>query len=204
MKPSTGPKRISKEMQLHSEICWEGCPTNHAKSPKSGQRFSGHLPPLIFIIYGLLKMSSGSTVPDPDPELMNVQNFDFVKPKLFFKNISRYTATSTYIHVRISFNFTIVFNTKQAISEVCNQLHDKHEEPFRSITKSVTGVSLAIIDGLLEDFRDIIKALPQKLEISTPGRPKCFITIGIHGNVYLQYRPHHPAQRGNQYFERKD
>jgi hypothetical protein len=117
-------------------------------------------------------MSSGSTVPDPDPELINAQNFNLAKPKLFFKNIGKYAATSTYIHVRIPFNFTTVFNTKQAIAGVYEQLLDKHEEPFRSITKSVTDVSLAIIEGSLEDFRDIIKALPHKTEISTPGRPK--------------------------------
>jgi hypothetical protein len=60
-------------------------------------------------------MSSGSTVPDPHPELINAQNFNFAKLKLFFKNIGKYTATSTYIHVRIPFNFTTVFNMKQAM-----------------------------------------------------------------------------------------
>jgi hypothetical protein len=39
--------------------------------------------------------------------------------------------------------------------------------------------SLAITEGSLEDFCDIIKPLPQKTEISTPGRPKQFITLGI-------------------------
>jgi hypothetical protein len=144
--------RISEEMQVHSEICWEGCPTNRRQSPKSGRRISGHLPTLIFIIYGLLKMSSGSTVLDPDLELMNSQNFNFAKPKLFFKNIGKYAATSTYIHIRIPFNFTAVFNTKQAIAGVYEQLLKKHEEPFKSITKSVTDISLAIIEGSLEDF----------------------------------------------------
>ncbi|MFN9938388.1 MAG: hypothetical protein ACK56I_02830, partial [bacterium] len=100
----------------------------------------------IFIVYGLLKMSSGSTVPDPDPELINAQNFDFTKPKLFFKNIGKYAATSTYIHLRIPFNFTTVFNTKQSIAGVYNQLLEQHEEHFKSITKSVTDVSLAIIE----------------------------------------------------------
>ena len=79
-------------------------------------------------------MSSGSTVPDPDPELINAQNFDFAKPKLFFKNIGKYAATSTYIHVRIPFNFTTVFNTKQAIAGVYDQLLAQHDEPFKSIT----------------------------------------------------------------------
>jgi len=166
-------------MALLCEICWEGCPTNRRQGSKSGRRISGHLPTLIFIVYGLLKMSSGSTVPDPDPELINAQNFDFAKPKLFFKNIGKYAATSTYIHVRIPFNFTTVFNTKQAIAGVYDQLLAQHDEPFKSITKSVTDVSLSIIEGSLEEFRDIIKALPQKTEISTPGRPKRFIAIGI-------------------------
>jgi hypothetical protein len=139
-------------MLLHLEICWEGCPTNRRKSSKSGRRIYGHLPTLIFLIYGLLKTSERSTIPDPGPELMNAQNFNFAKPKLFFKNISRYVATSTYIHVRITFNFTTVFNTKQAIAEVYSKLHNQHEVPFKSITKSVTDVSLPIIEGSLEDF----------------------------------------------------
>ncbi len=123
--------------------------------------------------------SKCSTVLDPDPELINAQNFDFAKPKLFFKNIGKYAATSTYIHICIPFNFTTVFNTRQAIAGVYDQLLEKHEEPFKSITKSVTDISLAIIEGSLEDFRDIIKALPQKTEISTPDRPKQFIALGI-------------------------
>jgi hypothetical protein len=69
-------------------------------------------------------MTTGSTV--PDPELMNVQNFNFAKPKLFFKNIGCYAATSTYIHIRITFNFTTVFNTKQAIAQVYEKVWNQH------------------------------------------------------------------------------
>jgi hypothetical protein len=62
---------------------------------------------------------------------------------------------------------------------VYDKLLDQHEDPFKCITKSVTDVSLSIIEDSLEDFHNIIKALPQKAEISMPGRPKCFIAIGI-------------------------
>jgi hypothetical protein len=62
---------------------------------------------------------------------------------------------------------------------VYDKLLDQHEEPFKLITKSVPDVSFSIIKGLLEDFSDIIKAFPQKLEISMPGQPKCLISIGI-------------------------
>jgi hypothetical protein len=121
---------------------------------------SCHFPAFIVLFYGLLKMTSGTTVPDPDPELINAQNFDFAKPKLFFKNIGKYAATSTYIHVRIPFNFNTVFNTKLAIAGVYYQLLTQHDEPFKSITISVTDVSLSIIEGSMEEFSDFIKALP--------------------------------------------
>jgi len=64
--------------------------------------------------------------------------------------------------IQIPFNFTTVFNTKTAISEVYDKLLDQHEEPFKSITKSVTNVSLALIEASLEDFRNIIKALQHR------------------------------------------
>jgi hypothetical protein len=147
-------------MLLPSEDCWQGCPTNRGQSAKTRRRIPSYLPSLIVLLYGLLKMTSGMTVPDPDPELIYTQNFDFAKPKLFFKNISKYAATSTYIHVRIPFNFFTVFNKKTAIAGVYDQLLAQHDEPFKSITKSVTDVSLSIIEGSLEEFRNIIKALP--------------------------------------------
>jgi hypothetical protein len=59
------------------------------------------------------------------------------------------------------------------------QLEDKHEEPFKAITKSLTEFSLMTIKSSLEDFCDIIKALPHAMEISMPGQPKHFITLGI-------------------------
>jgi hypothetical protein len=143
-------------------------------------------------------MTSGSTVPDPDPELMNAQNFNFVEPKLFFKNIGHYAATSMYIHVQIPFNFTTVFNTKNALAKVYHKLLDQHEEPFKSITKSVMNVSLAIIEGSLEDFRDIIKPLPQKLDILNARTTK---TLHCHwhfhrghGHVCLQHSENNTTQ----------
>jgi hypothetical protein len=56
----------------------------------------------ILVIYNLLKMSQGQSLPDPDLELINGKSLDFAKPKLFFKNIGWYVATSTYIQVPIS------------------------------------------------------------------------------------------------------
>jgi len=52
-----------------------------------GRTFPANFLKLIIILYGLLKMSQGQSLPDPDPELINAKSLDFAKPKLFFKNI---------------------------------------------------------------------------------------------------------------------
>ncbi len=59
------------------------------------------------------------------------------------------------------------------------KLLECHEEPFKMITKTTTDVSLMMIAASIEDFQDIIKALPQTMETASPGRPKRFIAIGI-------------------------
>ena len=124
-------------------------------------------------------MSQGQQLPDPEPELINAKSLDFAKPKLFFKNIGRYAATSTYIHVRIPFNFSKILDTKITIEQQYQVLLDKHEDPFKTIAKTTTDVSLLTISGSIEDFQDVIKALPQTTEIDLPGRPKRFIALGI-------------------------
>ena len=75
-------------------------------------------------------MSQGQQLPYPDPELINAKSLDFVKPKLFFKNIGQYAATSTYIHVRIAFNLSQIMDKRSTMEQHYNILLDKHEEPF--------------------------------------------------------------------------
>jgi hypothetical protein len=112
-----------------------------------GRTFPANFLKLIIILYGLLKMSQGQSLPDPDPELINAKSLDFAKPKLFFKNIGRYSATSTYIHVRIPFNFTQILDTKNTIEHHYDLPLDKHEEPFKTIAKTTTDVSLLTISA---------------------------------------------------------
>jgi hypothetical protein len=111
-------------------------------------------------------MSQGQSLPDPDPELINAKSLDFAEPKLFFKNMGKCAATSTYIHVRIPFNFTQILDTKNTIEQHYELLLDIHEETVKSIAKTTTDVSLLTIEASLEDFKDVIKALPQMTEIS--------------------------------------
>ena len=87
------------------------------KKNVSGRTFPANLPKFILIIYGLLKMSQGQQLPDPDPELINPKSLDFATPKLFFKNIGRYAATLTYIHIRIPSNFSQILDTRSTIEQ---------------------------------------------------------------------------------------
>jgi hypothetical protein len=121
-----------------------------------GQTFPANLPKLILILYGLLKMSHSQQLPDPDPELINAKSLDFAKPKLFFKSIGRYTATLTYIHIQIPFNFSQILYTKNTIEQHYNTLLDKHEEQFKTIAKTTTDISLITISASIEDFQDLI------------------------------------------------
>jgi hypothetical protein len=88
-------------MPLHTKIGEQSGPTNNRQSEKGGRRLPIHsnVQTLFFIIYGLLKMTTGINVPDPSSELIDTQNFNFAKPLFFLKNIGHYAATSTYIHV---------------------------------------------------------------------------------------------------------
>jgi hypothetical protein len=75
-------------------------------------------------------MSQGETYSDVYSELINAKNVDFMKPKLFFKNIGHYATTSNYIHVRVLHNYSQVFETQNMITAIYNQLLAKHEESF--------------------------------------------------------------------------
>jgi hypothetical protein len=89
-----------------------GC--RSAKIYSSG--FPAYFQILLILFNSLLKMNSATSILDPELELMNVRSLNFVKPKLFFKAISCYAATSTMLHIRISFNFRQVFKTKGNIA----------------------------------------------------------------------------------------
>jgi hypothetical protein len=63
----------------------------------------------------------------------------------------------------------MIMDTRSTIEQYYNILLDKHEEPFKTIAKTTTDVSLNTISASIEDFPDVIKALPQTTEVAMPG-----------------------------------
>jgi hypothetical protein len=106
-------------------------------------------------------MSHSQLLTDPDLELINMKSLNFAKPKLFLKILDATRLPP--------FNFSQILDTKNAIEPNYVSLLDKHEEPFKSISKTTTDASLLIISSSIEDFQDVIKALPQSSEIKMPG-----------------------------------
>jgi hypothetical protein len=86
---------------------------------------STRVPKLFHVINSPFKMSRGQTVLDPNPELINARSLNFMKSKLFFRNIGCYAATSTYIHVGIPLNFSQILNTQQRVKSTYTQLLSK-------------------------------------------------------------------------------
>jgi hypothetical protein len=43
----------------------------------------------------------------------------------------------------------------------------------------MTDISLITISASIEDFKDVIKALPQTTEVDMPRQPKHFVALGI-------------------------
>jgi hypothetical protein len=81
---------------------------------------------------------------------------------------------------------------KNTIKPHYAMLLDKHKESFNSIAKTTTDVILFTISSSIENFKDIIKALPQTTQITSPGRPKQFVEHGIklhHGHDLFQCLP---------------
>ncbi len=191
---NTTQKYVGKTVQQTAkslQICWQ---------------IPSHLLALLVLLYGHLKITSGSTVMAPDPELMNAQNFNFAKPKLFFKNIGCYAATSTYIHVCIPFNFTSFQHKK------C------HHRGLPEATGSTWGtfqinyqVSHWCQPG---NHRRLIRRFPRYHQSapSKVGDLNARITKALHchqhldcghGHVHLQHSEDHTTQWGNQHFKRK-
>jgi hypothetical protein len=100
-------------------------------------------------------MSQGQQL--PDPELINVKS----------------------LHFAIPFNISQILDARSTIEQHYNVLLNKHKEPFKTIAKMTTDISLITISASIEDFQDVIKALPQTTEVDMPGSPKRYLAIGM-------------------------
>ncbi len=119
------------------------------KSPKTGlANFN------IFINFFVIMMLC-TAIPDLDLELMIAKSLDFVKPKLFLNPSAAIRPICTYF-MSESHLILKVFNISQVIEDTYKTLEDKHEEPFKSILKSLTAFSLNMIKSNTEDFQDLI------------------------------------------------
>jgi len=122
----------------------------------------------VFFILELLvlKINVTNAVPDPAPALLDS---NFVKPanlQLLFRPSGKYAASTHFIHIRVPFNFSQLLATPANIFSQYHNYMGLWPEPFHTQVEEVAELSRACIEDKVNDFIDILDALP-KNEVKT-------------------------------------
>jgi hypothetical protein len=122
----------------------------------------------VFFLLELLavKINTAGAVPDLEPTLQDSKYFEPEKLKLHFRPSRKYTASTHYIHIRVPFNFTDPLETPDRIYAH----YDKHiriwPKLFKTQMKQVVEVSQACLSDKINDFVDILDALPHHTTVT--------------------------------------
>jgi hypothetical protein len=105
-------------------------------------------------------MNRALAVPDLEPSLLD-SNFDEPKNlQLLFRPSRKYAASTHFIHIRVPFNFSQLVLTPTLILNQCHRYIEKWTEPFCTQVKEVAKISRSCLADKLNDFIDILDALP--------------------------------------------
>jgi hypothetical protein len=130
---------------------------------------------LCFILELLaLKMNGVIAVPDPEPRLLDANATESAKLQLLFCPSRKYVASTHFIHVGVPFNFSKHLDTPAKIFEQYQTYIDKWPEPFRTQVNKVADISCSCPADKLNDFKNILVALP---EYDVVTRDKRFLDL---------------------------
>jgi hypothetical protein len=122
----------------------------------------------------VLKINVTNAVPDPAPALLDS---NFVEPanlQLLFRPSRKYAASTHFIHIRVHFNFSQLLATPANIFSQYHKYMGLWPEPFHTQVEEVAELSRACIEDKVNNFIDILDALP-KNEVKT--RDKRFLDL---------------------------
>ncbi len=117
----------------------------------------------VFFILELqaLKMNGALEVPDPEPRLLDANAATPAKLQLLFRPSRKYAASTHFIHVRVPFNFSKLLETPANIFQTYHAYIDKWPEPFRTQVEEVAEISRSCLEEKLNDFSNMLAALPE-------------------------------------------
>jgi len=134
----------------------------------------------IFFILELLalKMNGANAVPDPTLSLLDSNFIEPANLQLLFRPSGKYATSTQIIHIRVLFNFSQLLATPMNIFNHYHNYIEKWPEPFCTQVEEVTEISRSCIADKVNDFKDILDALPQ-YEVVT--RDKIFLDLVVIG-----------------------
>ncbi len=127
----------------------------------------------------VLKINPAIAVPDPAPTLLDS---NFVEPpnlQLLFRPSGKYAASTHFIHIRVPFNFSQLLATPDNIFSQYHNYIELWPEPFHTQVEEIAEISRSCIADKLDDFIDILDALPQNEVITREKRFLDLIALGM-------------------------
>jgi hypothetical protein len=101
------------------------------------------------------------------------------KLQLLFHPSGKYTSSTHFIHVRVPFNFSKLLDTPAQIFNYYQLYMEKFPEPFKTQLREVADISQSCLVDKLNDFNNILVALPEYEIISRDKRFLDLISFGM-------------------------
>jgi hypothetical protein len=176
-------------MQSNEVICEKIRKSHHHKTGTRGFLTKAATPyfrtflsaSLVFFFMDILalKINRGQAVPDQEPKLLD---FNFVEPsklQLLFRPSGKYAASMHFIHIWVPFNFSQLTLTPTLIFNQYHRYIEKWPEPFRTQVEEVAEISHSCLADKLNDFNDILDALPQYKVVTRDKRFLDLVALGM-------------------------
>jgi hypothetical protein len=126
-----------------------------------------------------LKINPADAVPDPEPKLLDSNFLEPTKLQLLFRPSGKYTASTHFIHIRVLFNFSQLTLTPDLIFDHYHRYIKKCPEPFHTQVEEVAEISQSCLADKLNDFNDILDALPQYKVITMDKHFLDLVALGM-------------------------
>ncbi len=124
-------------------------------------------------------MNGAHAVPDPELTLIDSNFIELNKLQLLFRPSRKYTASTHFIRVRVPFNFLQLLQTPDNIFEQYHNYIQLWPEPFRTQVEQVAKVSRSCLADKINDFVDILDALPQHTIVTRDKHFLDLVALGI-------------------------
>jgi hypothetical protein len=136
---------------------------------------------LIFFFLDILalKINRAQAVPDLEPILLDSNFVEPSKPQLLFRPSQKYSASTHFIHIRVPFNFSQFTLTLTLIFNQYHRYIEKWPDPFRTRVEEVAEISRSCLTDKLNNFNNILDALPQYEVITRDKRFLDLVALGM-------------------------